>query len=252
MELLAERATLLVIDSQHCIGRACGGPFGLCGIGLLFNGVSGGLRFGIARPFLFGLFGEKFERRFAIDGIFIHAGDERIADQLLPLFGRDRPDMPDRRYDERPVDDRRHALFVKRRNKHLADAKLGYGLFSIDFRIFAERGRCRLYALLFLRRICPKCVLDAVAELCKDLFRNVRRILRNKINSDAFRSDKAHDLFDLIDQRRRSVGKQQVSFVKKEHKLRLVKIAGLGQRLKKLGQQPQQETSNKALANLSS
>ena len=85
--------------------------------------------------------------------------------------------------------------------------------------------------LLLLRRVCPQGVLDAVAELRKHLIGNIRRILRHEINADALGTDQADDLLDLFDKSRRSIGKQKVSFVKKEDELRLVEVAGLGKRL---------------------
>ena len=84
-------------------------------------------------------------------------------------------------------------------------------------------------------------VLDAVAELPRNFFGNVDRVLRHEIDADALRSDQAHDLFDLVDERGRRIVEQQMRFVKEEDELRLVGIADLGKRLEHLGQQPEQE-----------
>jgi hypothetical protein len=84
-------------------------------------------------------------------------------------------------------------------------------------------------------------VLDAVAELAEDLFRHIERVLRDEIDADALGADQADDLLDLVGQRLRRIGKEQVGFVEEENELGLVEVAGFGQLLEQFGQQPEQE-----------
>ena len=147
------------------------------------------------------------------------------------MLGRDRPDMSDRRHNKSTINDCRNALVIERRDQNFADAEFGDDRFGVEFWICAERRRGGLDALLLLWRVCTKRVLDAIAELRENLLRNVRRILRDKLNAHALRANETDDLLDLVNECLRSVAKQQVSFVKKEYELWLVEIAGLGQRL---------------------
>ena len=43
-----------------------------------------------------------------------------------------------------------------------------------------------------------QCVLDAIAQLTRDLFGNVDRVLRDKIDADTFGPYQADHLFDLV------------------------------------------------------
>ena len=83
-------------------------------------------------------------------------------------------------------------------------------------------------------------MLHAVAQLAKHGIRDIRRILRDKIDADPFRADKTDHLLDFIQQYLRRIVKQQVGFVKEEHQLRFFEVAGFRQALVEFGEHPQQ------------
>jgi hypothetical protein len=99
----------------------------------------------------------------------------------------------------------------------------------------------RLDGFLVARGEGAQGVLDAVAELAEDLFRHIQRVLRDEIDADALGADQADDLLDLVGQRLRRIGKQQVGFVEEENELGLVEVAGFRQLLEQFGEQPEQE-----------
>ena len=133
------------------------------------------------------------------------------------------------------------AFFVEEGNQRLADAEFGDGGGGVEFRVGAHGLRRRLDGLLVARGEGAQGVLDAVAELAEDFFRDVERVLRDEIDADALRADQADDLFDLVGQRLRRIAEQQVGFVEEEDQLRLVEVAGFRQLLEQLGEQPEQE-----------
>ena len=124
--------------------------------------------------------------------------------------------------------------------------ELGDHRFDVDLGIGAHRFGRRLDGLLIARRERAQRVLHAVAELAEHFFRNVDRVLRDEVDADALRANEPHDQLDLLEQRRRSIGEQQVRFVEEEHELRLFRVANLRQMLEQLGQQPQQEAWRRA------
>ena len=111
----------------------------------------------------------------------------------------------------------------------------------LELGVGAHRLRRRFHRLLVARRERAQRVLHAVAELAQHRVRHVERILRDEKHADALGADEPHDLLDLVEQRLRRVGEQQVRFVEEEHELRLVAVADFGQALVQLGQQPQQQ-----------
>src|SRR3546814_11987108 len=70
-----------------------------------------------------------------------------------------------------------------------------------------------LHRLLVARGESAQRVLNAVAELARDILGNVDGVLRHEIDADALRADQAHDLLDLFSERseERRVGKECVS-----------------------------------------
>ncbi len=84
-------------------------------------------------------------------------------------------------------------------------------------------------------------MLDARAELARNRIRNVLRVLRDEIDADPLRPDKAHDLFDLFKQRLGRVVEEEMRLVEEENELRLFRIADFGKFLKKLRQHPEEE-----------
>ena len=98
-----------------------------------------------------------------------------------------------------------------------------------------------LHRPLIARREGAQRVLDAVAELPEHGVGNVRRVLRHEIDADAFGSDQAHDLLDLLDQRGRRVREQEMRLVEEKDEPRLLGIANLRQPLEELGQHPEQK-----------
>ena len=134
-----------------------------------------------------------------------------------------------------------HAAGIQGRDQRLADAELRDHLRGLERRVGPERlGRC-LDPLLLGGREGAQRVLHPVAELAQDHRRHVGRILGDEVDADALGADQPHHLLDLLGQRLGRVVEQQVRLVEEEHELGLVEIAGLGQLLEQLGQQPEQE-----------
>ena len=63
-----------------------------------------------------------------------------------------------------------------------------------------------LDGLLVLRTEGPQSVLDPVAELAEDVFRDVQRTLGDEIDADALGADQAHHLLDFLQQSLGRVG----------------------------------------------
>ncbi len=146
-----------------------------------------------------------------------------------------------RRQDVGALDHLRAPLGVEERHQRLADAELGDRLLGVELRIGAHGLGGRLDRLLVARRERAQRVLDAIAELAEHRLRHVERVLRDEVDADALRADQAHDLLDLVQQRLRRVGEQQMRLVEEEDELRLVAVADLGQPFVQLGEQPQQQ-----------
>ena len=89
-----------------------------------------------------------------------------------------------------------------------------------------------VHRLLIARRKSTKSVLHTIAKLAEHHVWNVERVLTDEINTHAFRSNQSHQLFDLLLQRRRDVGKKQMRLIEEENKLRFVRIAYFRQTLK--------------------
>ena len=134
------------------------------------------------------------------------------------------------------------ALFVEERDQRLADAELGDRLFGVDLRDWRASSRAAALTAFWSRGVnarsaCwtrlpswPSTVSGTSSGFCV-----------TKIHADALGADEPHDLLDLVQQRLRRVGEQQVRLVEEEHELRLVRIADFGQSLVELGQQPEQQ-----------
>jgi hypothetical protein len=84
-------------------------------------------------------------------------------------------------------------------------------------------------------------VLYAIPELAEHRLGDVRRALGHEIHADAFRANQADDLFDLLHERRRRVGEQEVRLVEKEHERRLLDVSDFRQMFEQLGEHPQQK-----------
>ena len=114
-------------------------------------------------------------------------------------------------------------------------------------RRFGIKGRVRAHGLcgsfdgfLIFWRKGAQGVLDAITELSQYVIGDIRRVLRDKPNADAFGTDQADNLLDLVQQHLRCIVKQQVRFIKEEHQLRLLKVARLWQLFVKFREHPQQ------------
>ena len=84
-------------------------------------------------------------------------------------------------------------------------------------------------------------MLHAIDELAEHGVGHIERILRDEVDAHAFRTDQAHHLLDLFQQRRRGIVEQQMRLVEEEHQLRLLDIAHFRQPLEQFRHQPQQE-----------
>ena len=79
---------------------------------------------------------------------------------------------------------------------------------------------------------------DGVAELAKDVVRNVARILRCEVDANPLGPDQPDDLLDLLQQNARDVREQKVGFVEHENQLRFGQVTDLRQAFVKVRQQP--------------
>src|SRR3546814_20379026 len=79
-------------------------------------------------------------------------------------------------------------------------------------------------------------MLDAVAELARDRFGHVDRVLGDEIDADPLRTDQADDLLDLLGQRGRGVVEQQMRILEEEDAVPLVGFAELVTGIENLGQ----------------
>ena len=84
-------------------------------------------------------------------------------------------------------------------------------------------------------------MLNTVAQLAQHIFGHVSGVLGHEIDPHALGTDQPRHLFHLVDQGLGRIVKQQVRFVKKEHKFGFVGVADLGQFFEQFAQQPQQE-----------
>ena len=145
-----------------------------------------------------------------------------------------------RRLDERALDHRGRAILVQRGDQRFAHFQFGDGLLHIEIAIDPEGFRRRLDRALVSRSEGAQRVLHAVADLARDLVRNVDRILRHEEHAHALGPDQAHHRLDRVLKGLRRIVEQQVRLVEEEHQLRLVLVAHLGKRLEQLGEQPEQ------------
>jgi hypothetical protein len=60
-------------------------------------------------------------------------------------------------------------------------------------------------------------VLHPIAELPKNNFWNIERILADEVNADAFGTDQSHHLLNFLFNCRLDVREQQMRFIKKEN-----------------------------------
>ena len=72
-------------------------------------------------------------------------------------------------------------------------------------------------------------MLDAVAQLAKDIFGHVCGVLCDEIHAHALGADQPRHLFNLVDQRFGGVVKQQMCLVEEEHQFGFIGVADLGQ-----------------------
>ena len=188
-----------------------------------------------------GLLLKHFGGRIPIErGIIFAIGRaDRLDDRAL--FRCHRPQPRARRGNQRALDDRRAAIYLKRRDQRLTHPKFGDRGFDIEIGVDPESLCRRLDRSLIARSEGAQCVLDPVAELACDLFRDVDRVLGDEIDAHALGADQPDNLLHLVEQRLRRVLEQQMRFVEKEHQLGLVRIAHFGQRFEQFRQQPQQE-----------
>ena len=84
-------------------------------------------------------------------------------------------------------------------------------------------------------------MLHTIAELAKNNFRNIERILADEVNADAFGTDQSHHLLNFLFDRRLYVCEQQMRFIKKEDQFRFLRIADFGKILEQLRQHPEQK-----------
>jgi hypothetical protein len=81
-------------------------------------------------------------------------------------------------------------------------------------------------------------MLDAVTELAQHGLRQVQGILRHEIDSDALRTNEAHNLHDFVLNDFGQIGKKQMGFIEKENQLRFFWVANFRKALEKRSEQP--------------
>ena len=84
-------------------------------------------------------------------------------------------------------------------------------------------------------------MLHAVGELRQHLVGDVRRRLRDEVDSHTLRAHKLHHLDDLVHEPLGHVVEEQVRLVEEEHEPWLVGVTHLGQKLEERGEHPEQE-----------
>jgi len=146
-----------------------------------------------------------------------------------------------RRVDEGALDDGGSAFFVEEADEGFADFKLGDDGGSVEAGVGAEGVGGGADGLLVARGEGAKGVLDAVAELAEDGVGDVDGVLGDEVDADALGPDEADDLLDAGAEDGRLVGEEEVSLVEEEDELGFIEIAGFGQVLEELGEQPEQE-----------
>ena len=84
-------------------------------------------------------------------------------------------------------------------------------------------------------------MLDAVAKLAEDGFRNVSRALGDEIDSDSLAPDQPYDLLDLVGQRLAGPFEKHVRLVEEEDQFREFHVSDLREGGVELGEEPEQE-----------
>ena len=181
---------------------------------------------------------EDFEGGFAINGIFVNAGNDGSLHQLAALFGSDGADLAVRRANERAIDDAGRAVFVEEGDQSFAYGEFGDGFLHIDFGIGAEGVGGGAHGFLIGGREGAKSVLHAIAELAENGVRDIEGILRDEINANTLGTNQADNLDDFLFDRLGKIGEEQVGFIKEENELGLFGIADFGEAFEKAGEQP--------------
>ena len=130
---------------------------------------------------------------------------------------------------------------MQKRGHSLPHADLANGGLDVKARVLAVGLGRQPKRLLVARSKGAQRVLHTVAELAKDVFGHIIRILGDEIDPDPFGAYQPRHLFDLIQQNLGRAVKQKMRLVKEENQLGLVRVANLGKLLKKLAQQPEQK-----------
>src|ERR1700745_993353 len=84
-------------------------------------------------------------------------------------------------------------------------------------------------------------MLHAIAELAKNNFWKIERILTDEVNADAFGTDQPHHLLNFLFNCRLDVCEQQMRFIEKENELWFLWIANFGKVFEQLRQHPEQK-----------
>lgn len=163
----------------------------------------------------------------------------------LALVGGDGADLAVRRMDQGALDDGWGSLFVEEANQGFADLELGDRRGGVEGGGGAEGVGGGADGLLVAGGEGAEGVLDPVAELAEDGVGDVDGVLGDEEDADAFGADEADDLLDAgaEDGRlgSRIRGEEEVGLVEEEDELGFGEVAGLGQVLEELGEQPEEE-----------
>ena len=133
-----------------------------------------------------------------------------------------------------------HSVLGEHGHGRLADPHLRQQLSEVVEIGLRKRRNRRLQLLGVVRREGAERMLHPVAELAQHAIRDVLRRVGDEEHPDSLAADQAHGLLDGIDERLARVVEQQMGLVEEEDELGLVQVAGLGQLLEELGQQPHQ------------
>ena len=171
---------------------------------------------------------------------------QRTADQRGTLGRGDRSHLRTRRVHPHALRDARRALGVEHRDERFTHRELLDRRLDVETGIRAHRLRGRPHRLLVARREGAQGMLHAVPELAEHLVGDVDRILRHEVDAHALRPDEPHHLLDLLQQRGRGVGEEEVRLVEEEDELRLLRVADLGKVLVEFREQPEQAGRRRA------
>ena len=184
---------------------------------------------------------KHLEGTFPVDCLVIFSEYSRSLDKLASLGFIDCSDLAQREQNLGLLNHGRGSLFIQERDQRLSGAEIHDGVRSVESRIGTECLCCDLDGFLVFRSVGSEGMLDAVAKLAEDGFRNVSRTLGDEIDSDSLAPDQPYDLLDLVGQRLAGPFEKHVRLVEEEDQFREFHVSDLREGGVELGEEPEQE-----------